>query len=533
VDLKVLSGVTPNDGIWKAIDSTGFATASGINNVIISDTFNGDTLNTLLTPRPAEGSNFTYMMRYFHDRSGCPTFRDTTLTIRGLPVPLIDHTDLMVNSLSEPYQICELNADIALTANYSGGTWYADNANALSGSTLSPSSVTDYNNPFYIHYDYSDIYGCTGTDSVQVEIHAKQTIQISNDTSLCRTGDNMTVDVKASITNATGLLWTPLSGGTMGSASALNTTFNFTSRTDSIQRYLLYISTDGFAGNVCPFVETTMQIFVHPKPIFNIIGDTLNGCNPVDVNFTTTITNFVDPGTSTYEWRYPGGNTDNVENPSVELKITSAFGCSDSMELNVEVYPIPVALFTPNPNNSTTAALPRFQFNNESTVDPVLGSTITQNIWDFGDLSDLDDTSTLQSPLFFYPADTGTYDVTLTVRTQYGCESVFTYPVIIGPDILVYIPNAFSPDGGGPGQNDGFRAVVNDGAKYYHLIIFNRWGEILWQTTDKQAEWDGNYGSDTYGNRGPAPQDVYAYYLKIISWNDKEFEYSGTVTLIR
>ncbi len=264
VDLKVLSNVTPNDGIWKAIDSTGYASHSGINNVIKGDTFNGDTLNTLLTPKPAEGSNFTYMMRYFHNQSGCPAFRDTTLTIRGIPVPLINHTDLQVNSMSEPYQLCEFNSDILLTANYSGGTWYSDNSNALSGSTFTPGNVTT-NNPFYIHYAYVDIYGCQGLDSVQVEIHQRQTIILSPDTAITWT-PNWSIDVSATYANSTGVTWVPLTGGQVSNDRSPNTTFSATGKSDSIIRYLLYASTNQGAGAVCPYANKTMQIFVHPTP---------------------------------------------------------------------------------------------------------------------------------------------------------------------------------------------------------------------------------------------------------------------------
>ncbi|MBO6518390.1 MAG: PKD domain-containing protein, partial [Bacteroidia bacterium] len=330
----------------------------------------------------------------------------------------------------------------------------------------------NYNNPFYIHYDYTDFNGCAGKDSVQVEIHAQQTLTVSDNVELCRDGDNMTIDVTASYSNSTGLTWIPLSGGTVGDNRAENTDFTFTSRDDSTQLFLLYAKTDEGGGSVCPFDEATMQILVHPKPQFNITTDTSNGCNPVDVNFTTEITNYVDPATSSYTWTFtPDNATDNVQNPfytfeedgtnTAKLVVESAFGCKDSMEVNIDVYPIPTALFVPNPNNSTTAALPKFQFNNQSTVDPILNSSVDNFFWDFGIDSEIDDTSNEENPLFFYPADTGTYEVTLTVRTNYQCEATFKHDVIIGPDILVYIPNAFSPDGSGPGENDGFRAVVN------------------------------------------------------------------------
>ncbi len=553
-DLKLITNVTPYDGVWKAIDSTGFAPASGLNKALKGDTLNGDTLNTLGTTDPGEGNSLTYIMRYFHGRSGCPTFRDTTLTIRGLPVPIIDESILDINVATEPYTFCEIQDDIDLQVNYSGGDWSSTESAAISSTgTFSPSGTTNYNQPFYINYDYTDLHGCKGRDSVQVEIHQQHTIEIPSDTAFCRYDDLMSMPIEAKYTNATEVLWLALTGGTIGNSSADKTTFNFSSSTDTITRLLLYATTVVNAGNVCPAVDTTTQVYIHPTPKPVITADTLNGCNPVDVSFTTSILNSIDPATSTYEWSYDDGGSDIVQNPThqfiidgdnqVQLKVSSAFGCDTTVSLTVDVHPIPVANFTPDPNNSTTAALPRFQFNNQSTVNGMWGSNITETLWDFGVLSQTDDTSTETSPLYFYPADTGTYDVTLTVRTQYGCESTITHPVIIGPDILVFIPNAFSPDGGGPGSNDGFRAVVNDGVKDYHLMIFNRWGEVIWETKDKTAEWDGKYGringwdgdSKTKGSdkREDVAQDVYAYYLKVVSWNGEEYKYTGTVTLIR
>ena len=553
VDLKVLSKVLPYDGIWKAIDSTGFAAAAGLNAALTGDTLNGDTLNTLNTPQPPEGSFFTYVMRYSHDRSGCPTFVDTTLTIRGLPVPIINEVKFSeVHSSFEPFTFCELDADVNMEVNYSGGTWSASEAGAVSGAVFMPDAVTNYNSPIDIFYDYADLHGCEGRDSVKVIVHQQHTLEISNDTAICRT-DNMVLNLKADYTNSTGVFWLPLNGGSVADNGADQTTFSFANSPDSVFTHLLYAQTVENSNNVCPFTDKTMSVVVHPKPVADITGDTLNGCNPVDVQFTTTMLNQIDPNATVYEWTYADGGSDNIQNPNyqftqngnnnVQLKLTSAFGCDTNLTLDVEVYPIPVAMFTPNPNNSQTAALPKFQFNNESTVTTELNSVISENIWDFGILSEIDDTSTEASPLFFYPSDTGTYDVTLTVRTQYGCESQFTYPVIIGPDILVFIPNAFSPDGGGPEANDGFRPVVNDAAKEYHLIIFNRWGEVIWETKDRLAEWDGKYGRDAgwdgsanstaYDRREPVPQDVYAYYLRLVSWDDEEYKYSGTVTLIR
>jgi gliding motility-associated-like protein len=91
----------------------------------------------------------------------------------------------------------------------------------------------------------------------------------------------------------------------------------------------------------------------------------------------------------------------------------------------------------------------------------------------------------------------------------------------------VFIPSAFSPDGAGPARNNKF-FVVAQGYIGYNLKLYNRWGELLFESKDPEKEpWDGTYKGE------PAQQDVYMYYAKVIAFDGKEYEYSGTVTLIR
>ena len=192
----------------------------------------------------------------------------------------------------------------------------------------------------------------------------------------------------------------------------------------------------------------------------------------------------------------------------------------------IDVYPIPVADFTPNPNNKTTAALPRFRFTNQSVVSNALNSKIVSNYWDFGDLSQFLDTSTFQNPEFYYPGDTGTFNVSLIVTTNYGCSDTVIKPVRINPDVIVYIPNAFSPDGSGPLKNDKFR-VVASGFLTYQILIYNRWGERLFESTNIDDPWDGYYQSVL------SQMDAYIYQVNVTSYNNDLYKYNGTVILLR
>ena len=98
--------------------------------------------------------------------------------------------------------------------------------------------------------------------------------------------------------------------------------------------------------------------------------------------------------------------------------------------------------------------------------------------------------------------------------------------MVIGPDLIVFIPNAFTPNTSGPSQNEGFKAIIS-GEKAMELIVFNRWCEIMFITNDVNERWDGMYKGE------PAQQDVYAYQLNVTALNDEVYNYTGTITLIR
>jgi len=89
----------------------------------------------------------------------------------------------------------------------------------------------------------------------------------------------------------------------------------------------------------------------------------------------------------------------------------------------------------------------------------------------------------------------------------------------------VYIPDAFTPDGNG--KNDFFDIKFSFLPENYTLIIYNRWSNIVFESTDPEIDWDGRSL-----NGKPVPAGAYIYYLKIVTENNQTIEKRGNITVI-
>lgn len=95
------------------------------------------------------------------------------------------------------------------------------------------------------------------------------------------------------------------------------------------------------------------------------------------------------------------------------------------------------------------------------------------------------------------------------------------------------VPNAFSPSPNGPsggaagnGKNDVFLPLMI-GVTQFEMVVFNRWGELLFQTTDPAVGWDG------YHKGQLCPQDVYVYKISAAYSNGQRVVRTGDINLIR
>jgi len=105
-----------------------------------------------------------------------------------------------------------------------------------------------------------------------------------------------------------------------------------------------------------------------------------------------------------------------------------------------------------------------------------------------------------------------------------GCVDTLSITLVVEECVEPFVPNAFTPNG--DNINDILYARLKD-YQEMRMIIYNRWGQEVFDTRDPQVGWDGTY-------RGrQLPPDVYGYYVYVLCPNGAEFKKSGSISLIR
>ncbi len=319
-----------------------------------------------------------------------------------------------------------------------------------------------------------------------------------------------------------------------------NENINFDNGTqDAInQKVVLRVVTQPITNDVCPPAKDSITILLHLYPVLDPLP-TAAGCIPLTTNWTANDKSGLPASQVKYFWDFGNGDTSNLQNPtgiiystqgkySMMLKAVNSSGSCETKVYgvnNVEAYPIPKAYFSTDPAYYTTVALPRFRIINQTTIEQNPFNPILKYNWNFGDGTG-SDTSTLRDPKYAYGKDTASYKISLLVTSNHGCSDTISKWVKIGPDIIIYIPNVFTPDEVGPAINNSFKPTAQNFEKG-SMIIFNRWGEKLYETSDLNTGWDGK------ANGAICQEGVYTYYIQLYSKDMKKLEFRGTVTLLR
>lgn len=253
-------------------------------------------------------------------------------------------------------------------------------------------------------------------------------------------------------------------------------------------------------------VPGTFNFVNNSTPVANIVSSTIDYGDTYTDNILSN-SNFTHTYNSVGQW-------------NVTVTTLSDYGCIYTQTFNniVETSPLPISQFMISPNPTTMF---------ETTVNMQDYST-NAVIWNWSAPGSFEGTSNLQEPVFTYPEGVVTdYLISLTVENSLGCVDSSSVILQVLTDVLLYIPNAFTP--GDDEFNSSWRFYLSGIDEYdFTMMVFNRWGQVIWECHDIYGYWDGSY------NGYYVPDGVYVWKATYKAKDSTEREeIFGYLTILR
>ena len=429
-------------------------------------------------------------------------------------IELID-PDPVVLTVSSDTLICQ-NGTATVTASATGGTsftygWDIPGADSTAVQSISPTDPTTIT---VVAFNEAGCFSDPAT--IEVTLRDPITLSITPIDSICPGFESGATVTASGGDGAFTYSWT-------ANASPMPDLGNSITTSPSVNTIYCVTVADG--------CETTPEVIctethMNPVPIPTFVSDTTIACVPDTIHFTA----IGEPGDE-YIWTmdgrtYSGTGTVSHEFASVgvydvTLEVTNAYGCYASFTANeyIEIIDVPHPRMFINPNPTTIFNTKVVMTNSEDE---------DENTFEWTFESGVPSTSNEASPTVIFPEGiANSYLVELTVTNEYNCSTTITDYANIVSDVIIYAPNIFTPDG--DEFNEGWRVYI-DGIDFYdyNCQIYNRWGEIVWESFDASATWYGTYGG------GAAPEGTYVWVITAKDGTtDKQYKFNGTVAIYR
>lgn len=357
--------------------------------------------------------------------------------------------------------------------------------------------------------------GDTAYVTINIQPNLEADFEFNYDT--CRSGPVGFVDL--SVSEGKGVTKWFWDFGGQGSSDEVNPDFLFAD--PGIYPIQLRVE-DGEGCN--SIVEKSISWFPAPSLVV-VEPNRFENCLPANVAFN----NLSQPIDESYNilWDFGDGGSSSQISPThlydevgrfnVSVRIVSPIGCEvvQSWPDWIDVFPSPFADFSFTPDQPSNFQ-PFVQFRDESE-----GATNWE--WSVDKLAFARD----QDPSYNFP-DTGIYEIQLIVQNEFECPDTAVQILDVEPQIRYFIPNAFTPNG--DAVNDIFKGKgVFEGLENFNFQIFNRWGEMVYETTSPDDSWNGR----KFNTGQKSPEGVYVYVISFDGPRGKSHQFEGFATLLR
>ena len=408
-------------------------------------------------------------------------------TDAGCPTQVTDQVDVTLLGEPDPQLTADDPGCVGQTINYTAanGVTY-DFQIGINGTTLQSGGNATFSSNFVnpgdtVYVSIVDGDGCTGTDFYVPDIAASPSISLGNDTTICD-NETLTLDATQPFVSYS---WSP--GGQTTSTITVS----------SAGTYSVTITNQ----NNCSATDDIM-VSTFAAPVVDLGNDTtICQGNPFVMD--------AGAGFASYNWSSGGTNqTETVTNfGTYTVNITDANGCEGTDDITL----------SPLVNN--------FQLGNDTTI--YLGESITLTASGGSGYEWYEGTSTVPFSASGSVTVSPTTETTYTVNVLYpdGCYDIGTITISINDGLNVFVPNMFSPNG--DGTNDNF-LLYGFGIDEIQMRIFNRWGELVFESTDLDAirtdGWDGTF------NGNEQPSGTYVWTITGTTLNGQALTIDGNNT---
>ncbi|MGB1039594.1 MAG: SBBP repeat-containing protein [Flavobacteriales bacterium] len=289
-------------------------------------------------------------------------------------------------------------------------------------------------------------------------------------------------------------------------------------------------------ANSCYTTRDTMFFTIADSNLVSIDFSFDSVCQGLNTNFTNTSVN--EPFGTLHYWSFGDGGISAVENPPHRYIASGNYfvtyiqqyspTCFDTISKTVIVYPKPISDFSSTINgveyfsdNLDSICVYLFEDVIFTDYSSVSSGVISNFSWSY----DNGYSSDVQNPTYAF-IGIKNHAVSLEISTEFGCKDTSQTIIKVCDDFNFSIPNSFTPNG--DGLNDYFiHSGFGIDTEKYIFQIFNRWGELLYQTNEHKA-WDGKFKGQE------VPDGVYVWKMQYKKLKGQEiFEKTGHVTLIR
>ena len=420
-----------------------------------------------LTTPAAVSTSGTY---YFKATNGqCFDIQPVVVTINTTPSL----------TLTPPAAVCSpLTADLtagAITAGSTSGGTLSYWTNAAATSSLGTPSAVSSSGTYYIK---SNLGACYDIKSVLVTINTTPSLAIQDPSAVCFP---LTVDITSPTvtlgSTGSGLLsyWTD-AGATipLAGSSAITTSGVYYIKSTSVGNCFDIKSVNVTVNSSPVLVITNPQEICAPGTVDLTDPKVTLGSGLGQISYCSNITG-TSILTSPTSIRYTG---------TYYIKSTQN-GCSTISPVNVTINPKPNADFKPTPPIVST-------INSVSTMMNTSSDAVGYS-WVFNDGGVSGETS----PEHIFPDKEQSNQLVILIATSdKGCRDTTSKMVVVNEQLLYFVPNTFTPDG--DDFNQTFKPIFTSGYSptSYHLSIFDRWGELVFESFDTSIGWEGKLGKD-------------------------------------